>query len=385
MENTTTADPRQNAAEGIFGTDLGLVKSGETQTNTVTQHVTEPVVTTPVVEPVVTTPASTTPITPTTELIFDDEPASTTPTFDETKYLTETFGTADKTVIKDRFTKYEQVNKELEEAALKLAQPKYNNKVAEVLDEILSKTGGDINSNKDFVKNTLDLLTTDETKLDALSLVKFNLRMQYPNMSQDLLDAHLEQEYMQGENYTEEQNKAGQAKLEMAAKSASLSLSELKTKAFTTDTTKQAALHKLQEEKRQQSWAEPIKKVVEDFKSLKLPIGKVGGKNAYVNFDIPADVAKGYQEMVYNSMIQTGGLPNEETVAIANNTLRALYIADNLEHITTHIWNKAQSEGIKKEIEQYHNPSTTGKQIRQEVAPTYNRDLEIAKSMGYRP
>lgn len=369
-------NPATAAAEGIFGGDLGLVPKQEVA------PVVEPQVTEPVnqpaqiQEPVVTEPS--------TELILEEEPVVVDEKFDENKYLQDTFGTTDKTVIKDRITKYEQIQKDYEEAALKLAQPKYNNKIAEVLDEILSKTGGDIATNKDFVKNTLDLLTTDEKTLDPLSLVKFNLRIQYPNMAPELLDAHIKQAYMQGEEFTDEQQNAGKAKLAMDAQVAQTALGELKAKALTNDTSKQVALQKLQEEKRQAAWTEPVKKVVEDFKAIKLNIGKVGGKNAYVNFEIKGDIAKGYEKVVYDSMIQQGGLPTDEGIGIAQQTLRALFIADNLDAITAHIASKLQSDSIKKEIESYHNPSTTGKTQRQEVSTQKSQDEVYAEAMGWK-
>jgi hypothetical protein len=65
--------------------------------------------------------------------------------------------------------------------------------------------------------------------------------------------------------------------------------------------------------------------------------------------------------------------------------LRALYIADNLDHITAHVFSKATSEGIKKEVETYHNPNVTGNgQQRTEVGAKKSQDELYAESMGWK-
>ncbi len=374
-----------SAAEGIFGSDLGMTpKADPIQQAPVTEPVQQPVQVqppvqqdAPVTQPVVTEPKS--------DIIFEDEPAADAPvTFDENKYLTENYGLADKTVIKDRLAKFEQLQKDYEEAALKLAQPKYNNRVAEVLDEILKTTGGDITSNKEFVKTTLDLLTTDIATLDPMARIRFDMQIKYPGISKEQLDAHLTQTYMQGEEFSDEQKLAGSTKMLIDAKNADISIGDLKAKALTNNNDKQLALQQLQEEKRQAAWTEPAKKVVEGFKTIKLSLGKQGGKNAFLNFEVPADVAKGYEDVVYKQMVATGGLPNDQGLATAQNLMRALYINDNLDHITAHIASKLQSDSIKKEIAEYHNPNTTGNQSHQEVTKTISRDESIARSMGWK-
>lgn len=370
-------NPASAAAEGIFGNDLGITK-----TPVVTPPISEPVVTPPVTEPVVTPPVTETKVSP--EITFEEEPAAQAAAFDENKYLTENFGTTDKTVIKDRYSKFEQTQKDLEEAALKLAQPKYKSKLTGALDDILAKTGGDIKNQREFVKNTLDLLTTDESALDAISLVKFNLKMNYPTLTPEQVDAHIAQAYMQGDEFTEEQQNAGMVRLTQDSAVAKNALSEIKAKALTNDGDKVQALQKLQDEKRKTEWVAPVKKVVEDFKTIKLNLGKINGKNASINFDVPPEVAKGYEEMVYGSMLNTGALPTDESLAIANQTLRALYIADNLDHITAHLYTKLNSDNIRKEIGDYHNPSVTGNQSqRNEVKKETNQDEAFAKSMGW--
>jgi len=376
-----TQNPATSAAEGIFGGDLGM----NPPVNTPVQNT--PVQADPVIqnEPVVNTPVNTPVETPANKgLIFEDEAPAEQPAWDENRYLTENFGTADKTVIKDRFSKYESTEKQLQEAALQLQQPKYKNKAAEVFDEILAKTGGDINTHRDFIKNTLDLLTTDEMQLDAVSLVKFNLKMNYPQLTAEQVDAHIAQSYMQGEEFTDEQRNAGAVKLMQDSTVAKTALSELKSKALANDNDKVVALQRLQEDKRKAEWKAPIEQMVEDFKTVKLNLGKVGGKNASINFEVPKEVAKGYQEMVYNSMIQQGILPTDESMAMAKQTLRALYIADNLDHLTQHVWSTAQSDSIKKEIGEYHNPSITGNgNQRIETTKVVSQDEAFAKSMGW--
>jgi hypothetical protein len=378
METTPEKNPASQAAEQFFAQDLGIKGTVNVQepvkNEPVVPPVTEPVVTPPVTEPVVNP-----------EILLEEDHTPAPAAFDETKYLTETFGTADKTVIKDRIEKFEATKKELEEAALLLSQPKYKNKAAEVFDDILSKVGGDTKTQSEFIKNTLDLLNTDETQLSPVDLVKFHLKSNYSGLTPAQLDAHIAQTYMQGEEFTQEQKDAGMVRLSQDAVAAKTALSEMKAKVLTTDNSKQAALHQLQEEKRKTEWVAPVQKVVEDFKTIKLNVGKIGGKNASINFEVPADVAKRYEGMVYNSMLSTGGLPNDQSIAIANRTLRALYIADNLDHITAHVFSKATSEGIKKEVETYHNPNVTGNgQQRTEVGAKKSQDELYAESMGWK-
>ncbi len=369
-------NPATNAAEQFFAQDLGIKEPVTVQetvkTEPVVPPVTEPVATPPVTEPV-------------SEIILEEDTTPAPAAFDETKYLTETFGTADKTVIKERYSKFEDTNKQLEEAALRLAQPKYKNKAAEVFDDILSKVGGDTKTQSEFIKNTLDLLNTDETQLSPIDLVKFQLKSSYAGLTPAQLDAHIAQTYMQGEEFTQEQKDAGMVRLMQDSAVAKTSLSEMKAKVLTTDNAAQTALHQLQEEKRKTEWVAPVQKVVEDFKTIKLNVGKIGGKNASINFEVPADVAKQYEGMVYNSMLSTGGLPNDQSIAIANQTLRALYIADNLDHITAHVFSRANSQNIKKEIETYHNPEITGGgQQRTEIKTQKSQDEQYAESMGWK-
>lgn len=389
MEDT---HPATNAAEGIFGADLGIVQPQQQQP--VTTPVTEPVVTQPVQTQPVQQPTQEPvkqpeqqPVAPSKEIIFEEETVAPTqtPAFNEEEYLTNTFGTSDKTVIKEYLSKFPQVQKDLEEAALQLQQPKYKNKVTEVLDEILSKVGGDLSGQKDFVKSTLDLLTTDENQLDPVSLVKYNLKANYPNLTSEQIDAHISQTYMQGDEFTQEQKNAGAVRLVQDAQNAKNTLAELKTKALTNDTEKVNALNKLQEDKRQAAWIEPVKKVVEDFKAIKLNLGKIDGKNAFINFEVPANVAQKYQDMVYGSMLNTGALPTDESLAVAKETLQALYIKDNLDYITQHVWSKATSEAVRKEIAEYHNPSVTGAGGHQmEVTKTVDPQLQLARALGFK-
>lgn len=174
--------------------------------------------------------------------------------------------------------------------------------------------------------------------------------------------------------------------MQQDAQNASIALKDLKAKALTNDTSKQVALQNLQEEKRKQSWIEPVQKVVEDFKTIKLNIGKVGDKNAFINFDIPQDVVKRYQEQVYNTMLNTGGLPNQENIALANHVLKAVYLVENFDHLTSHIASKLQSDSIRKEIKEYHNPNTTGNNAqRQEVVKQKSQSMVYAEAMGYKP
>jgi hypothetical protein len=383
MENQEQ-NPASNAAAGIFGADLGM------NTPAVNVQVNEPVITPPVqqvIAPVAEVKVDAPVITPEvkSEIIYKEEQSVLeTPAFDESKYLNDTFGTADKTVIKDRYTKYEQTEKDLTEAALKLQQPKYKNQVTEVLDEILSKVGGDITNQRDFIKNTLDLLTTDETKLDAVSLVKFNLKMNYPQLTSEQVDAHIAQNYQQGEDYSDEQRNAGMVKLLQDSSVAKNALSDLKAKALTNDNDKVNALNTLQEEKRKTEWVQPIKKVVEDFKTIPLSIGKVNGKDAFLNFDVPQDIAKKYEQQIYNSMLTTGDLPNEQSLANARQTMKAVYLLENFDHITKHLASKLSSESIRKEIGEYHNPTIQGNATqRNEVTKVKSRDEAIAESMGW--
>jgi hypothetical protein len=111
-------------------------------------------------------------------------------------------------------------------------------------------------------------------------------------------------------------------------------------------------------------------------------LGKINGKNASLPFTIPKEFAEKYESIVYNSMLSQGGLPNDESVGVAKQTLHALYVADNLNLITEYVWGKAQSDAVKKEIEEYHNPSVTGKQGNVEVVKQTDQQTKLGELLG---
>lgn len=318
------------------------------------------------------------------EIKFEDEPAVQPPAFDKEKWKQDTFGTTDEVVLKDIFSKYPTTKTQLEEAAVKLAAPKYNSKAVEVFDEILGKVGGDLKTQTSFIKRTLDLLTTDESKLEPSDLVKFQLQMEHPTLTSDEVNEWIAQTYKQGDDFTPEQQRTGSIQMKIDAAKAGITVKELKAKALADDGSagKQDALAQLQVEKLKSDWKPVATKVVEDFKAIKLSIGKVNGKSASLNFEVPKDVAKNYEDMIYQSMVAGGGLPNANTMETAKSTLEALYVRDNLNHISEFIWNKANSDGIKKEIETYHNPSVTGQGNATQVSKTEDRDDMLYKALG---
>ena len=132
-----------------------------------------------------------TPVETKSEIIYEEAPAEVkveTPVFDEAKYLSENFG-FDKDTVKQKIADFEKAQTELAETKVKLAEPKFKNKASELFDEILSKSGGDLKSNSEFIKRSLDLLTTDEATFQPLELVKFDIKRQYPAMDDSQLNA----------------------------------------------------------------------------------------------------------------------------------------------------------------------------------------------------
>jgi len=369
MNNENSAT---NAAEGLL---LGDATQQETPVVPPVQETVAP----PVVEQV--TP-------PIKEIQFEDteqgkpEIKTEAPAFDEAKYLTEKYGTSDINSLKERAVKVEEYERQLAEANEKINSAKPRNKAAEVFDEILSAKGGDMKANKEFIKTALDLLTTDTKELQPLDLIKFKMQMQYPKTTPAAMEAHLKQKYMQGEEFTEEQNLAGKYQMDVDAQDAEISLNELKSKALTAQPDIQAAQNTIQEQKRAAEWKPKVQSIVEGFKTIKLNIGDVNGKKSFLNFDVPADVAKSYTDVVYSSMLAGGDLPNEQTMETAKGVLEALYVRDNLEHITKHIWSKANSESIRKEIETYHNPAIQGKPSGNDVVVQKDKQDMFYEAMG---
>lgn len=344
-----------NIGDMLLGNDTPAV-------NNDTPAIKEPVVTPPAItEPVVTPPIQ----EPTSEIVLTDDvspvtPPNTTPAFDESKWLQENIGITDMAQIKQRLTEYEHLQAKLTEAEGKIAASGHKNKASELFDELLTKSGGDLKANADYIKRSLDLLTTDENTLQPVDLIKYEIKSQYPAMQDADIEAYIAKKYSLTDLADEQDKAAGKAQMIMDSAKALTSIKEMKAKLMTGEN-RSAALQNVQLEKIAQQWQPAAKKVIEDFKEIPLDLGKIAGKNAVLNFKIPAEAKQKYTEFVYNAMVAQGVEPTAESLEVATQIARATYISENLPHITRYIATQLQSQQIKKEIETYHNREALGK------------------------
>lgn len=312
-----------------------------------------------------------------TDIVFEDAPAEAkveTPAFDEGKWMTDNFGIADKTLAKQRLTEYDQLQTKYAEAELKLKEPKFKNQAAEMFDNMLSKFGGDLKGNAEQIKRSLDILTTDEAALQPIDAVRFDIKLQYPTMDDATINAYIAKKYSQTDLASDEDKAAGQAELMMDSQKAYTNIREMKAK-LTSSENQTAQLQRVQAEKVMQSWQEPVKKVIDDFKEINLNLGKINGKNASMKFQIPAEAKAKYTDLVFNAMASQGQLPTAEAITNAQQTLRALYLMDNFDHITSHIASRLTSDQVKKEVQTYHNANGLGTQGSIEQAKKTQSDM----------
>lgn len=301
------------------------------------------------------------------DIIFDADPpagkqdppaGAKTDLFDEAKWLTENWGVADKAEIKNKLSRFSQLETEL--AAEKAsAKTPYKNKAAEVFDDLLSRTSGDLKANSEFIKSSLDLLLTDETQMKPADLIRFSLKTQYPNLSEKALDALVSKKYSQSDLASEEDKEAGLAQMEIDAAGARTHLNELKAKVLS-GSKKEELVDRVSAEKVQQAWKPAVEKVLSSFKEIPIDLGKVGGKGAKLMFQVKPEVAQKYSDLLSDAMSGSGELPTPESIRNAEATLQALFLRDNFDYIIQHVVTQMQSKQIAKEISEYHNTGALG-------------------------
>lgn len=304
---------------------------------------------------VVTAPptAATEPLTPTIEV-------------DRGAILNELFGTSNADDIKQKLTQLEQLQAEVE-------KPRYQSKFAEYVDQLVSKYG-DPKSQSDVFKKTIDILTTDVDALDSKTAIAFQMKQDYPSLSDDDINTLISSKYNLTDYATEEQQKIGAVQLKIDSEKAKLGIKEMQATAFKDVPSKAAELRKVDEQKRALEWNEKSKDVANQINSFEFEIEK--GKK--MKFDVPqadrallADVAK---DIAINSGIH----PDQNGLKQIEDIVKMTYVYQNVNKLVANAYKKGLSQSNSEWAAKVNNPSglkNTAGGLNQEQRPKDIGDL----------
>ena len=273
--------------------------------------------------------------------------ADLTPTIevDRGAILNELFGVNDPNVIKERLGKFEQLQQEIE-------KPRYQSKFAEYIDNLVSKYG-DPKSQADVFKKTIDVLTTDVDAMDDRTAVAFQMKQEYPSLTDSDIDTLLSGKYNLNDYATEEQQKIGAVQMKVDAQKAKLGIKEMQANAFKDVPNRQATLKQVDEQKRQLEWEQKSMDVAKAINTFEFEVEK--GKK--MKFDIPqqdkamlADLAK---NIAVNSQIQadSNGMKQIEDV------VKMTYIYNNVGKLISNAYKKGLSQANGDWAQKVNNPS----------------------------
>lgn len=333
--------------------DLGAVETPAVETP---QIVDTPTVETPQVQtpqadpPIVDTPAqdevlslndeqpTVTPLTPQLDL---------TPTLeiDKGAILKEFFGTTDAESIKTKLAELETMRGEME-------KPRYQSKFAEYIDNLVAKHG-DPKTQADIFKKTIDVLTTDVDSLDEKTALAFQLKQEYPSLSEDEINDSLEGRYGLGEFATDEQKKFGAVQLKMDAQKAKLNIKQMQADAFKDVPSRQAALKQVDEEKRVNDWKPKAQEVAKAINSFEFEVEK--GKK--MKFDIPQNDKAMLAERAEAIAINSGLIPDAKNAEQIQEIVKMEYVYQNAQKLISNAYRKGLSQANAEWAQKVNNPS----------------------------
>ena len=286
-------------------------------------------------------------------LSLNDEPTVETTTqegltptveVDRGAILNELFGTSDAETIKQQLA---------ELAALKeqVTQPRYQSKFAEYVDSLVAKYG-DPKTQADVFKKTIDILTTDVDALDPKTAIAFQMKQEYPTLSDEEIDLLVSGKYNLTDYATEEQQKLGAVQMKLDAQKAKLGIKQMQEEALK-GAPDQKVLQKVDEEKRTLEWKQKSQDIAKSISSFEFEVEK--GKK--MRFDIPQSEYARLAATAEEIAVKSGFLPNETSMAQVQEFVKMAYIYENASKLVANAFKKGLSQANSEWAKQVHNPS----------------------------
>jgi hypothetical protein len=294
------------------------------------------------------------------------------PQVDYTSFIEKEFGTKDVQTIKDRFSKYETLEQELNQLK---GQPKYRTSVAETIDGLLE--GVSATEQPKVLADIARFMSMDESQLSPKDLIGFDLKLKYPTIEADQLEALINKRYGLGDLATDEERKAGEAQMHIDSLDARKNIAELKAKTLSTNPAKaKADLAGIEQEKKVAQYNQLTESSLKNFKTISLKTDKVD----IADFVVDTKAVEQIKADVANAMVAGGFDATEENV---HHIASALYKVNNFEHILNHVATQLQSNQLKKEVADYHNADPKGGAVIQQKPLTPQEiEVKIAQQMG---
>lgn len=291
---------------------------------------------------------------------------------DYDSFIEREFGTKELQTIKDRFSGYDALQSELNQLK---DQPKYKTSVAETIDGLLE--GVQAAEMPKMLAKIAEFMSLDETQLSPKDLISFDLKLKYPTLEADQLDALINKRYGLSELATDEERKAGEAQMVIDSLDAKKNIVELKTKTLSTNPVKaKADLASIDTEKKVAQYQQLTESSLKNFKTISLKTDKAD----IADFVVDAKAVESIKADVANAMINGGYEATEQNV---HEMATALYRHHNFNHIVNHIVTQIQSNQIKKEVQDYHNADPKGTpSVTQKPMTMQDVENKIAAQMG---
>jgi hypothetical protein len=330
-----------------FLKDLGAVSQEETTTQAVVEAVEQPTV--QVEQP-------TTEVQQTEVLSLNDDSQAavqttdtqtvTSPTeIDRGAILNELFGVNDPEAIKAKLSDYDRLQQESE-------KPKYQSKFAEYIDNLVAKYG-DPKSQADVFKKTIDVLTTDVDSLDEKTALAFQMKQEYPSLTDGEIDTLINGKYNLNDYATEEQQKIGAVQLKLDSQKAKLSIKQMQADAFKDVPSKANELRQIDEQKRVLDWKPKSQDVAKAITSFEFEVDK--GKK--MKFDIPEADKAMLAELAESVAVGSGWLPDNKSVAQVQEIVKMTYAYNNMNKLISNAYKKGVSQTNAEWATKVHNPS----------------------------
>ena len=268
---------------------------------------------------------------------------TTAPQVDRGAVLNELFGTSDAETIKQKLQEWEQ----LKEAAEK---PRYQSKFAEYTDKLVAKYG-DPKSQAEAFKKTIDVLTTDLGSLDDKSAISFQMKQDYPSLSDEEIGLLVGKKYGLNDYATEEDQKLGAIQLKLDAQKAKADIQKMQEEVLK-GSPDQAVLRGADEKKWAADWEQNSQNVAKSITHFEFDLD---GKKS--RFDIPATEQAKLAEMVKEIANGSKLIYNEQSVGQVKKLAEMAWLYQNANKLISNAYKKGLSSANAEWSKTVHNPS----------------------------
>lgn len=265
------------------------------------------------------------------------------PTIDKGAILNELFGVNDPDAIKQKLTEYEQLKAEAE-------KPRYQSKFAEYTDKLVAKYG-DPKSQADVFKSTIDILTTDVSAMDDKTAITFQMKQDYPTLSEEEIGLLVNGKYNLSDYATEEQQKLGAVQMKLDAQRAKAEIQKMQEEVLK-GAPDQAVLRGADEKKWAADWEQNSQNVAKSITHFEFDLD---GKKS--RFDIPQAEQAKLADMVREIANGSKLIYNEQSAEQVKELAKMAWLYQNANKLISNAYKKGLSSANAEWAKQVHNPS----------------------------